>query len=35
MDNYSCDSSPNLALSAINATRHLFPKTPDFVIWSG
>ncbi|CAH8569123.1 unnamed protein product [Heterobilharzia americana] len=33
--NYSCDSSPNLALSAISATRELFAKKPDFVIWSG
>nr|CAH8852641.1 unnamed protein product [Trichobilharzia regenti] len=35
LGNYSWDSSPNLSLSAINATRNLFPKTPDFVIWSG
>ncbi|CAH8600939.1 unnamed protein product [Schistosoma curassoni] len=33
--NYSCDSPLKLALNAINATRMLFAKTPDFVIWSG
>ncbi|CAH8601223.1 unnamed protein product [Schistosoma margrebowiei] len=33
--NYSCDSPLELALNAINATRMLFAKTPDFVIWSG
>ncbi|XP_018646226.1 LOW QUALITY PROTEIN: hypothetical protein Smp_133330 [Schistosoma mansoni] len=33
--NYSCDSSFKLALNAINSTRMLFAKTPDFVIWSG
>ncbi|KAK4468157.1 hypothetical protein MN116_008321, partial [Schistosoma mekongi] len=33
--NYSCDSPLKLALNAINATRMLFAKQPDFVIWSG
>ncbi|TNN05693.1 Acid sphingomyelinase-like phosphodiesterase 3b isoform 1 [Schistosoma japonicum] len=33
--NYSCDSPLELALNAINATRMLFTKQPDFVIWSG